>query len=321
MKKALIFGITGQDGAYLSKLLVGEGYLVTGASRDAQAANLSGLTRLGVRGQVEIVSASLADFRAVLDVLSRTRPDEIYNLAGQSSVGLSFDQPMETFHGIALGTLNLLEAVRFLGMPVRIYNACSVECFGDTGDAPADERSPFSPRSPYGVAKAAAFHLCANYREAYNLFACSGILSNHESPLRPERYVTAKIVAAAKRIRAGSGESLRLGNLSVRRDWGYAPEFVRAMWLMLRLDAPRDLVIATGRTFSLEEFAARVFGLAGLDWREHVVIDESLFRPTDIGVNRLDPSLARELLGYAPQSAMPEVARIMYEDQGPAPGH
>jgi GDP-mannose 4,6-dehydratase len=201
------------------------------------------------------------------------QPDEVYNLAGQSSVGLSFEQPVETLESIATGTLNLLEAIRFIGAPIRLYNAGSSECFGETGEAGADENTPFRPRSPYAVAKAAAFWEVANYREAYGLFACSGILFNHESPLRPERFVTQKIVTAACRIAEGSTEKLTLGNMAIRRDWGWAPEYVEAMSLMLQQEQPEDYVIATGESCSLEEFVAIAFAAVGLDWRDWVVSD------------------------------------------------
>ncbi|MDX2039973.1 MAG: GDP-mannose 4,6-dehydratase [Acidobacteriota bacterium] len=313
MKKALICGISGQDGAYLAQLLLSKGYEVFGTSRDAQINSFGNLQRLGIREQVRLESMSLTDFRSVLQVLTKVKPDEAYNLAGQSSVGLSFHQPVETLESIALGALNLLEAIRFTERPIRLYNAGSSECFGDTGDVAANESQPFHPRSPYAVAKATAFWETANYREAYNLFACSGILFNHESPLRPERFVTKKIVAAACRIAAGSAEKLRLGNLSIQRDWGWAPEYVQAMWLMLQQNAPDDFVVATGKTFSLEEFATAVFSACGLDWRNHVEIDSALLRPADIDAGRADPSKAARVLGWQAQHTMPDVVRMMIQ--------
>ena len=223
MKTALICGISGQDGAYLAQLLLSKGNRVVGTSRDAQISSFGNLVRLGIRDRIEVESAALSDFRSVLQVLIKVEPDEIYNLAGQSSVALSFQQPVETLESISVGTLNLLEAIRFTRQPIKLYNACSGECFGDIADA-ADESTPFRPRSPYAVAKAAAFWEVANYREAYNIFACSGILFNHESPLRPARFVTRKIVSAACRIAAGSREKLQLGNIAIQRDRGWAPE-------------------------------------------------------------------------------------------------
>ena len=240
-KRALISGISGQDGAYLAKLLLGKGYQVFGTARDAQMASFRNLETLGIRQQVTLLSMALNDFRSVLQTLSKAKPDEVYNLAGQSSVGLSFEQPVETLESISIGTLNLLEAIRFLQQPIRLYSAGSSECFGDTGGAPADETTSFHPRSPYAVAKSAAHWEVANYREAYSLFACTGILFNHESPLRPERFVTRKIISAACRIAAGSGEKLQLGNISIARDWGLASEYVDAMWRMLQQDDPRRL--------------------------------------------------------------------------------
>lgn len=312
-KTALILGVSGQDGAYLAELLLDKGYRVIGTSRDAQLSRFANLTRLGIRDRVEVMSASLNDFRSVLQVLKRARPDEVYNLAGQTSVGLSFEQPVEAFESISIGTLNLLEAIRFLEEPIRLYNAGSSECFGNTEGAPADERTPFRPRSPYAVAKAAAFWQAANYREAYGLFACSGLLFNHESPLRPGRFVTRKIVQAACRIAAGSQEMLDLGNISVERDWGWAPEYVEAMWRMLQQDAPDDYVIATGETHRLEEFIEGVFGALGLDWRKHVRTDPALFRPTDILTARANPAKAEDKLGWKAQYRMRDVARMMVE--------
>ncbi len=313
MKKALICGISGQDGAYLAQLLLSKGYMVCGTSRDAQISSFRNLTRLGIREQVKLESMSLTDFRSVLQILTKIEPDEVYNLAGQSSVGLSFEQPVETLESIATGTLNLLEAIRFTGKTIKFYNAGSSECFGDTGDRAADETTPFRPRSPYAVAKSTAFWEVANYREAYGLFACSGILYNHESPLRPERFVTQKIIAAACRIAGGSREKLNLGNISVQRDWGYAPEYVEAMYLMLQHPDPDDYVIATGETHRLEEFVAIAFSSVGLDWQEWVNIDTSLYRPTDIAVGRGNPGKAKTKLGWEATSKMPEVVRQMVE--------
>jgi GDPmannose 4,6-dehydratase len=313
MKKALICGISGQDGAYLAQLLLSKGYTVCGTSRDAQMSSFRNLTRLGIREQVKLESMSLTDFRSVLQILTKIEPDEVYNLAGQSSVGLSFEQPVETLESIATGTLNLLEAIRFTGKTIKFYNAGSSESFGDTGDRAADETTPFRPRSPYAVAKATAFWEVANYREAYGLFACSGILYNHESPLRPERFVTQKIIAAACRIAGGSGEKVNLGNISVQRDWGYAPEYVEAMYLMLQHPEPDDYVIATGETHRLEEFVATAFATVGLDWQEWVDIDTSLYRPTDIAVGRGNPGKAKTKLGWEATSKMPEVVRRMVE--------
>lgn len=313
MKKALICGISGQDGAYLAQLLLNKGYTVCGTSRDAQISSFQNLVHLTIRDQVKLESMALNDFRSVLQVLTKIEPDEIYNLAGQTSVGLSFEQPVETLESITTGTLNLLEAIRFLGVPIKLYNAGSSECFGDSGETPADETTPFRPRSPYAVAKAAAFWEVANYREAYGLFACSGILFNHESPLRPERFVTQKIVAAACRIAQGSTEHLYLGNMQIQRDWGWAPEYVEAMYLMLQQQQPDDYVIATGKSSSLEEFVAAAFASVNLDWRNHVVIDNSLLRPTDLAVGRGNPVKAKDKLGWQAKYKMKDVVQMMVE--------
>jgi GDPmannose 4,6-dehydratase len=313
MKKALICGISGQDGAYLAQLLINQGYTVYGTSRDAQISTFSNLNRLGIKEAVTLLSMSLNDFRSVLQILAKIKPDEVYNLAGQSSVGLSFEQPVETLESIATGTLNLLEAIRFTGGNIKLYNAGSSESFGDTRGEAADENTPFHPRSPYAVAKATAFWEVANYREAYNLFACSGILFNHESPLRPERFVTQKIVASVRRIAAGSTEKLQLGDISVQRDWGWAPEYIEAMYLMLQQDQPDDFVIATGETYALEDFVAEAFASVGLNWQEHTIIDKSLYRPTEIAIGRGNPRKAKEMLGWEAKYKMPDVVRMMVQ--------
>ena len=256
---------------------------------------------------------ALTDFRSVLQTLTSVRPDEVYNLAGQSSVALSFEQPVETVESISIGTLNLLEAIRFLAAPIRLYNAGSSECFGDTGGVPANEETPFRPRSPYAMAKSAAHWAVANYREAYGIHAATGILFNHESPLRPARFVTRKIVAAACRIASGSGERLRLGNLAIRRDWGWAPEYVDAMWRILQHPKPEDFVIATGREYSLEAFVEGAFTHLGLDWRQHVDSDPALLRPTDILSGCGNPAKARHVLGWQAEMTMPDVVRRMVE--------
>jgi GDPmannose 4,6-dehydratase len=297
-RRALIIGITGQDGAYLSRHLLKLGYEVHGTSRVARPAVLGGLRVLGVEQQVRVSPMAPGDFRSVAQTLSRVQPDEIYNLSGQSSVSMSFEQPIETLDSVVVATGNLLEAIRFLHLDTRFYNACSGECFGDTGEQPADENTPFRPRSPYAVAKAAAFWLVANYREAYGLKACSGLLFNHESPLRPEHFVTRKIVTTAVRIAAGSGERLRLGNLSVRRDWGWAPEYVQAMHQMLQVQDPQDCVVATGQSITLQEFVARTFVQLGLDWQDHVDIDSRLLRPSEAAVSAGRPQRAFDALGW-----------------------
>jgi len=310
-RKALICGISGQDGSYLSRLLLEKGYEVHGSARDAQVASFANLSRLGIHDQICFHSMALNDFRSVLQVLVNVQPDEIYNLAGQSSVGLSFDQPVETLESISVGTLNLLEAIRFMKLQTRLYNAGSSECFGNTGGQPADENTPFRPRSPYAVAKATAFWEIANYREAYNLYASTGILFNHESPLRPERFVTQKIVRSACRIAGGADEKLKLGNIEIARDWGWAPEYVEAMWMILQQEKADDFVIATGETNRLEDFVAEVFRCVGLDWRDHVESDASLLRPSEIMVSRANPEKSARILGWQATYVMKDVAKMM----------
>jgi GDPmannose 4,6-dehydratase len=307
MGRALICGVGGQDGAYLAKYLLDLGYEVIGTSRDAMAAGFANLIKLGIDGKITKTSMATNDFRSVLSTVKRYQPDEIYNLAGQSSVGLSFGQPVETMESIALGTINLLESIRFLDLPIRFYNAGSSECFGEAGDSGANEQTPFRPRSPYAVAKASAHYLVANYRESYDLYCCTGILFNHESPLRPERYVTQKIIQTAIRIAGGSQEKLRLGNLDIKRDWGWAPEYVVAMHKILQQPRPEDFVIATGRTVSLTYFAERAFGYFDLDWTQYVEFEKGLIRPSDIRVGTADPAKANEQLGWTAQTTVEEL--------------
>lgn len=313
MKKALICGVGGQDGAYLAQLLLAKGYEVWGTSRDAQVAGFGNLGLLGIRGQVKLLSMAPNDFRSVLTAMTRSEPDEIYYLAGQSSVGLSFEQPAETLESITLGALNLLEAVRFLSKKIKIYHAGSSECFGDLGRQAATEEMPFRPRSPYAVAKASAHWLVANYREAYGLYVCNGILSNHESPLRPERFVTRKIVSAACRIAQGSSERLMLGRLDIARDWGWAPEYVDAMWRMMQQDAPDDYIVATGEVNSLQDFVEEAFAAVSLDWHKYVESDSSLFRPTDLAWSQGCADKAFRKLGWQAQLKMRDIVRGMIE--------
>jgi GDPmannose 4,6-dehydratase len=311
VKKALIIGITGQDGAYLAKHLLSKGYEVTGSSRDVMASSFNNLNALGIRSQVKLLSVSINDFRSVFNAIQTADPDEIYNLAGQTSVGLSFDQPVEAIESIAIGTLNILEVIRLLSKPVRFYNAGSSECFGDTGDTPANEQTPFAPRSPYAVAKSTAKWLINSYRESYGLYACTGILFNHESPLRPERFVTQKIIAGAAKIKAGQIDKLQLGNLDISRDWGWAPEYVEAMWLMMQLDKPDDFVIATGRKESLKYFVAKSFEYFDLDWQKHVEIEKSFFRPNEIVASVGNPEKAIKTLGWKKPTDIDGVIKMM----------
>jgi GDPmannose 4,6-dehydratase len=313
MKTALITGISGQDGAYLAKLLLDKGYRVCGTSRDAEVRPFWNLERLQIRDQIQLESVALNDFRSVIQVLFKVEADEIYNLAGQSSVSLSFEQPVETQESIHLATLNLLEAIRFTGKKIMLYNAGSSECFGDLNDKSATELTPFRPRSPYAVAKAAAIWQVSNYRDAYGIFACSGVLFNHESPLRPERFVTKKIALAAARIARGIQKELTLGNTAVWRDWGWAPEYVEAMYSMLQLNQPDDFVIATGLSCSLQEFVEVAFRHVGLDAKRHVKVDKDLFRPSEIAVGRGDASKAAKFLKWQAKTKMPDVAKLLVD--------
>jgi GDPmannose 4,6-dehydratase len=314
-RRALICGVSGQDGAYLSQLLLDKGYEVWGTSRDTQMSSFALLHQLKIADQVKTISMSLTDFRSVLQVISKVQPDEIYNLAGQSSVGLSFDQPVDTFESITLGTINLLESIRFINPKIRFYNAGSSECFGDTGNDAADENTAFRPTSPYAIAKAAATWQVSLYRKAYGLYATTGILFNHESPLRPERFVTKKIVAAACRIANGSNEKLELGNINIRRDWGWASEYVDAMWRMLSLDTPEDFIIATGQTQSLKDFLRVAFETLNLDWENHTVINEFLIRPSDPIEIKGQPSKAVQYLAWEPKVKGSELVMQLVKSQ------
>ena len=314
-KKALIIGISGQDGSYLAQYLLSKKYDVYGTSRDSDLSTFYGLKKLGIFEEIKLHSMSLIDFRSVMQTILQIMPDEIYNLAGQSSVGLSFLQPVETLESISIGTLNILEVLRFHKLPTKFYNASSSECFGDTKGKAANEETPFMPRSPYAVAKATAFWQVANYRDAYNLFACSGILFNHESPLRPKRFVTKKIIDAACRISRGGKEKLVLGNASIKRDWGWAPEFVEAMYSILQQNKPDDFVIATGKNISLDEFVQKTFSSFNLDYRDYTSYDKSLFRPSDISESLGDPSKALKILGWKAKYKVDEVIKMMIEHQ------
>jgi GDPmannose 4,6-dehydratase len=311
---ALILGASGQDGAYLADLLIRRGLHVHGTSRDKEVSTFAGLHRLGIHDRVTLHSAVLSDFRSIVTVLNNVRPAFIFNLAAQSSVGLSFEQPVETIDSIMHGTINVMEAVRFLALEAKFYNAASSECFGNTSrEHPATETTSFAPRSPYAVGKAASFWAVANYREAYGMFVCSGLLFNHESPLRPARYVTQKIVRKAVDIAAGRGDTVELGMLTIARDWGWAPEYVDAMARMLDLDAPEDFVIATGETRTLADFVAAAFACVGRNWRDHVVESVGLHRPIDIMYSSGDPSKAARLLGWRAENKMADVVNLLVE--------
>ena len=314
-KTALIAGITGQDGAYLSRHLLEAGYRVVGSSRDAQSSDTSRLQRLGIQGDIELISLAPNDFRSVLKALSSIEPTEVYNLAGQTSVGLSFEQPVECMESIAGGTLNFLEVLRYLGAPTRLFSAGSSECFGDTQQMPANEATAFHPRSPYAVAKSTAFWQVANYREAYGIFCCTGILANHESPLRPKRFVTQKIIDGVRRIKFGETKELRLGNLDIWRDWGWAPEYVVAMHQMLQAPVAKDYLIASGHTTSLREFVRMAFAAAGLEAEPYLISDDTFLRPSDLKYSSMDPSLIATELGWKAQVLPAEIVQRMYQER------
>jgi len=310
-KKALITGISGQDGACLTQFLLSKGYIVFGTSRDAAVSRFDSLVRLGVADSVTMLSMAPNDFKSTLTAISKARPDEIYHLAGQTSVGLSFEQPSETLESITIGTLNILEAIRFLNIPTRFYHASSSECFGNTKGLSADEETRFNPVSPYAVAKSAAHWMVRNYRDAHNMFAANGIMFNHESDLRPLRFVTQKIVQGAYRIASGSKGKLILGDLSIARDWGWAPEYVDAMWRILQAETADDFVIATGETNTLQEFVSQIFAVFGLDWTEHVEHSSQFKRPNEISWSQGNPEKAKRVLGWRAEKKMSEVVKAL----------
>jgi len=315
MKRALICGISGQDGSYLAKFLLKKGYEVFGTSRAASASNCSNLKLLGIQNSVKIISFSLLNLNEVIKLIEKIAPNEIYNLSGPSAVSFSFKSPEIAIKSLVLGALNLLEAVRLISNEIKIFNASSSECFGDLGSNEASEKSAFNPKSPYAVAKSTAHWSVVNYREAYNLFACNGILFNHESHLRPERFVTQKIVQTAKKIANREKIKLILGNTDIIRDWGWAPEYVEAMWLMLQCNKADDYIIATGKSVSLLYFVEEVFKYYDLDWRRYLQIDPGLFRLTDIQENYANPEKAKVNLGWQAKYDVNDVAKLMC--QGP----
>ena len=318
MKRALITGITGQDGSYLTELLLEKGYEVWGLVRRSSSFNTARIDHVyqdpherGVR--LRLVFGDLNDASSLNRAIRSVQPDEVYNLGAQSHVRVSFDIPEYTGEIDALGTVRLVEAIRESGGHPRFYQASSSELFGQAEQSPQTETTPFHPRSPYGCAKAYAYWVTRNYREAYGMFACNGILFNHESPRRGETFVTRKITRAATRIKVGLEQSLFLGNLDARRDWGYAPEYVEAMWLMLQQDQPEDFVIATGASHTVREFLDEAFGYLGLDWSRHVQVDPRYLRPAEVDTLVGDASLARQRLGWRPRVTFLELVRIMVD--------
>lgn len=316
-KVALITGITGQDGSYLAELLLSKGYEVHGIIRRASTFNTSRLEGIYAdphqSTKLRLHYGDLSDASALSSLMERINPDEIYNLAAQSHVRVSFDCPEYTTDITATGAVRLLEAIRQTGIKSKFYQASSSEMYGKVLEIPQRETTPFYPRSPYGCAKVYAYWVTVNYRESYGIFACNGILFNHESPRRGETFVTRKITRAVAHIKSGLQDKLYLGNLDAKRDWGYAKEYVEAMWLMMQQEQPDDYVIATNETHSVQEFLEVAFSRAGLDWRQHVLIDENYFRPAEVDLLIGDYSKAKEKLGWQPQTTFKKLAELMVD--------
>ena len=315
MKKVLITGITGQDGSYLAELLLKKDYRVWGLVRRSSSFHTGRIEHLykdpHEKPKLRLIYGDLTDGGSLSNIISDVKPDEVYNLGAQSHVRVSFDTPIYTVNTDALGTLRLLEAIRSSSKPPKFYQASSSEMYGKVAETPQTEKTPFYPRSPYGCAKAYSFWQTVNYREAYGLFACNGILFNHESPRRGETFVTRKITRAATRIKLGLQEKLYLGNLDAKRDWGFAGDFVEAMWLVLQQDKPDDYVIATGEMHSVREFLDEVFGYLDLDWQKYVEIDPRYFRPTEVDILLGDSSKARKVLNWQPKVTFKALAKMM----------
>lgn len=310
-KTALITGITGQDGSYLAEFLLQQGYRVAGMTRRTSTVTSERIAHL--IGSVELLQGDLLDQNSLTQALLDVRPDEVYNLAAQSFVPTSWNQPVLTGEFTALGVTRMLEAIRQVDTGIRFYQASSSEMFGLVKESPQNELTPFHPRSPYGVAKVYGHWITVNYRESYGLYAVSGILFNHESPRRGLEFVTRKITDAVARIKLQLADELRLGNLDAKRDWGYAGDYVRAMWLMMQRSEPRDYVVATGRTHSVRSFCEMAFAHAGLDYRDHVVVDERLVRPAEVDLLVGDASQAREDLGWAPELDFESLIKVMVD--------
>jgi GDPmannose 4,6-dehydratase len=310
-KTALITGVTGQDGSYLAEFLLEKGYRVVGMVRRTSTVNFDRIKH--IQDQIEIVQGDLLDQSSLMEIIRAYQPDEVYNLAAQSFVPTSFSQPVLTGEFTALGVTRLLEAIRHVKPDARFYQASSSEMFGKVVEVPQRETTPFYPRSPYGVAKVYGHWITVNYRESYGMFACSGILFNHESPRRGLEFVTHKVTHAAARIKLGLQRELRLGNLEARRDWGYAGDYVRGMWLMLQQDQPDDYVLATGETHSVRELCEVAFGHVGLDWRDYVVVDPKHYRPAEVDLLVGDASKARRVLGWEPSVNFEQLVRMMVD--------
>ncbi len=311
MPTALVTGVTGQDGSYLAEFLLDKGYDVIGMVRRTSTINFDRIRH--IQDRIEIVQGDLLDQVSLINLLQQYRPDEVYNLAAQSFVPTSFTQPVLTGEFTAIGVTRMLDAIRIVDRHIRFYQASSSEMFGKVQETPQRETTPFYPRSPYGAAKVYGHWITVNYRESYNLFACSGILFNHESPRRGLEFVTHKISNAAARIKLGLQDELLLGNLDAQRDWGYAPDYVRAMWLMLQQDHPDDYVVATGETHSVREFCQAAFACVGLDWEQYVKVDPKFYRPAEVDLLVGDAGKAHRVLGWQPSVTFNDLVRIMVE--------
>ena len=311
MKTALITGITGQDGSYLAELLLEKGYKVFGLVRRSSTVTFERIQH--IQDRIELLSGDLTDQNSLYYALEQSRPDEVYNLAAQSFVQTSWTQPVLTGDVTALGVTRMLEAIRIFNRKIRFYQASSSEMFGKVQEVPQVESTPFYPRSPYGVAKVYGHWATVNYRESYDIFAVSGILFNHESPRRGLEFVTRKVTDATARIKHGIADKLHLGNLDARRDWGFAGDYVKAMWLMLQQEEPRDYVVATGETYSVQDLVSTSFEHAGLDWREHVVLDERFVRPAEVDLLIGDPARARQEMGWEPEVGFKQLVTMMVD--------
>lgn len=310
-KRALITGITGQDGSYLAEWLLEQGYRVTGVLRRSSTLNFERIAH--IQDRLELVPGDLLDEGSLVGLLREHRPEEVYNLAAQSFVQTSFSQPVLTGETTALGVTRLLDAIRMVDPEIRFYQASSSEMFGKVHEVPQRETTPFHPRSPYGVAKVYGHWITVNYRESYGLFACSGILFNHESPRRGLEFVTRKVSHGVARIKAGQERTLKLGNLDAQRDWGFAADYVRAMWLMLQQDEPKDFVVASGETHSVRELCERAFAAAGLEWEDHVEVDQRFFRPAEVDLLVGDPTLAERELGWKREVGFDSLVQMMVD--------
>ena len=311
MPTALITGITGQDGSYLADFLLEKGYRVVGVVRRSSTVNFDRIQH--IQDRIEIVQGDLLDQGSLVQLLQEYRPDEVYNLAAQSFVPTSFNQPVLTGEVTALGVTRMLEAIRIVDRNIRFYQASSSEMFGKVQEVPQTEKTPFYPRSPYGVAKVYGHYITVNYRESYGLFAVSGILFNHESPRRGLEFLPRKVAHGVARIKLGLAKELRLGNLEARRDWGYAPDYVRGIWLMLQQDKPDDYVLATGETHSVREFVQIAFEHVGLDWEQYVVVDPKYYRPAEVDLLVGNPAKARRVLGWEPTVTFEQLVRLMVD--------